>query len=152
MAGSQAREAPRGPVVAGVDGSPNSLAALRRAVYQARWRGAWVELVYVLPSGADMDAEAAAYVMLQMAVRCENPGGLDVPYRYTVAFGDPAESLVKHSTHADVLTIGGHGHSGPGSPLGGDVVPYCLTHAVCPVDVCADQEIPAQPDSRRRQR
>ena len=40
-----------GPVIAAVDGSPNSVAALRRAVSQARRRHAELDIVYVLPSG-----------------------------------------------------------------------------------------------------
>jgi nucleotide-binding universal stress UspA family protein len=94
-------------VVAGVDGSPNSLLALRRAVYAARLCGACVELIRVLPPGATPATEIAGLRALAMAVRCEFPGGPRVPVRYTVECGDPAEILVKLSVGAELLIIGG---------------------------------------------
>lgn len=45
---------PRNRVVVGVDGTPNSLAALRRAVYQARKRGASLGIVCVIPAGSNL--------------------------------------------------------------------------------------------------
>ena len=45
--------------------------------------------------------------------------------------------------HAEVLVIGGRIHSEHGNLLGGDVVPYCLAHAACPVIICANQHVPA---------
>jgi nucleotide-binding universal stress UspA family protein len=125
-------------VVVGIDGSPNSLAALRRAVYRAREHGADIELVHVIPAGSDAAAVAAARAMLGMAVRCEFPGGLEIPARFTVETGDPAEMLVKRSADAGLLVIGGRSSPAGGGLLDGDVVPYCLIHSGCPVDVCAD--------------
>jgi nucleotide-binding universal stress UspA family protein len=93
-----------------VDGSPHSLAALRRGAVLAAQRGAGLHV---------HDA------------------------RQLVVCGDPAEVLIQRSADAQVLVIGGRLNSAEGNLLGGDVVPYCLSHAVCPVDVCADQRIPA---------
>jgi hypothetical protein len=68
----------------------------------------------------------AGLAMLEMAMRCEFPGGPGVPVRYTVECGDPAETLVKRSVGAELLVIGGRCHPAHGKLLGGDVVPYCL--------------------------
>jgi nucleotide-binding universal stress UspA family protein len=129
-------------VVVGVDGSPNSLAALRRAGYEARQRAAGMLLVYSVPAQAHHDAVTRGYRMLDMAVRCEFPDGPTVPFACVVDCGDPAQALIKRCAHAEVLVIGGRIHSEHGNLLGGDVVPYCLDHAPCPVVVCADQRVP----------
>ena len=125
-------------VVVGIDGSPNSLAALRRAVYRAREHGADIELVRVIPAGSDAAAVAAAQAMLGMAVRCEIPGGLGIPATFTVETGDPAEMLVKRSADAGLLVIGSRSSCPGGSLLDGHVVSHCLIHSSCPVDICAD--------------
>ena len=152
MTGNQPEVVARRRVVAGVDGSPNSLLALRRAVFAARLCGACVELVYVMPSDASPATQMTGFALLGMAVRCEFPAGPGVPVRYTVECGDPAEILVKRSVDADLLVIGGRCHPQHGRLLGGDVVPYCLGRVACPLDICADQRAPAPPadDTRAR--
>src|SRR5579859_1274944 len=82
MTGTQNREIWWPRVVVGVDGSPNSLQALRRAAGQAYRRGGGLEVVYVIPPD-----------------------------------------------------------SGPAEATAGDVVPHCLDHADCQVDICADQRV-----------
>jgi hypothetical protein len=67
-----------------------------------------------------------------------------------VECGDPAEILVKRSVGAGLLVIGGRCHPAHGKPLGGDVVPYCLGRVACPLDICADQRVPARPAGRAR--
>ena len=146
MTAMQASTRPPGPVVVGVDGSPNSMAALRRAVLKAAERGADVEMIYVIGCDADPAAVSAGYAMLDAAARCVAAAGLCVHNaKQTVACGDPAEILVKHSVRAQLLIIGGCDHSGQGNLLGGDVVPYCLGRSACPVIVCADQHEFARP-------
>jgi nucleotide-binding universal stress UspA family protein len=132
-------------IVAGVDGSPNSLLALRRAVHAARLCHACVELVRVLPSDATPATRIAGVGALAMAVRCEFPGGPGVPVRFTVECGDPAEILVKRSVGADLLVLGGPCHPAHGKFAGRDVVPYCLGRIACPVDICAGQQAPVRP-------
>jgi nucleotide-binding universal stress UspA family protein len=145
MTAMQVSTRPPGPVVVGVDGSPNSMAALRRAVLKAAERGADLEMIYVIGCDADPAAVSAGYAMLDAAARCVAAAGLCVHNaKQTVACGDPAEILVKHGVGAQLLIIGGYGHSGHANLLGGDVVPYCLGRAVCPVIVCADQREPAR--------
>lgn len=139
MTDNQPEAAPQRLIVVGVDGSPNSLAALRRAVYHAHERDAAIELVYVIAADAGPEAELAGYAMLSMAVRCEAPDGPGVPFSTMVAFGDPAEVLVRLGARAHLLLIGARFHAGFGDLLGGDVVPYCLYRSSCPVEICADQ-------------
>ena len=139
-----------GQIVVGVDGSANSMAALRRALERAAERGAGVEMIYVIPVDAELAAVAAGYAMLGAAARCVAASGLCVHNaKQTVVCGDPAEVLVERSAGAQMLVIGGRFHSGyGGSLLGDDVVRYVLEHATCPVDICADQRTPegaAQP-------
>jgi nucleotide-binding universal stress UspA family protein len=152
MKGNHPEVTTRRRIVAGVDGSPNSLLALRRAVYAARLCRACVELVRVLPSDAAPAAQMAGLAMLEMAIRCEFPGGPGVPVRYTVECGDPAEILVKRSVGAELLVIGGRCHPSHGKLLGGDLVPYCLARVACPLDICADQREPARPARNARPR
>jgi nucleotide-binding universal stress UspA family protein len=133
-------------VVAGVDGSPNSAAALRRAIMEARRRGAELDIVYVLVSGPDDAAGGIAdpaavqhghQVLAKMTSEvCGD--GLDVPARQRVEPGVPAKVLVAASEGAQLLVIGARAHSESGNLFGGDTVPYCLNHAPCRVDVCAD--------------
>jgi nucleotide-binding universal stress UspA family protein len=138
-------------VVVGVDGSPNSLAALRRAGHEARERGAGLLLVHVVPAHAHHSAVTRGYRMLEMAVRYEFPDGLAVPLASVVDCGDPAHRLVKRCAHAELLVVGGRIHSEHGNLLGGDVVPYCMRQAPCPLVVCADHRVPsARPVNGRR--
>lgn len=131
-------------VLVGVDGTPNSLAALRRAAHEARKRGACLEVVYVIPAGSGEAAEASGYEMLDMSVRQVAPQGLGGPADRIVARGEPAEILVRLSAGAGLLVIGARIHSEYRNLLGGDVVPYCLARASCPVDICADQRAHAR--------
>ena len=150
MKGNQAEVVTRRRVVAGVDGSPNSLLALRRAVSAARLCQACVELVRVLPSDATPATQMAGLGALGMAVRCEFPEGTGVPVRYTAECGDPAEILVKRSVGAQMLVLGGPCHPAHGKSRGRDVVPYCLGRVACPVDICAGQLAPVQPADDKR--
>jgi nucleotide-binding universal stress UspA family protein len=129
-------------VVVGVDGSPNSVAALRRAVAQARRRQAVVEVVHVVgeaDSDHDLDADLDAGRRLIAGVVAKTfPDGPHVSVRERVESGEPASVLVKASEGADLLVIGARAHSAYGNLFGGVTVPGCLDHAHCPVDVCAD--------------
>ena len=137
VAGS-ARWTGQGRVIAAVDGSPNSVAALRRAVSQARRRHAELDIVYVLPSGTDAGAAAAGQDLLACAVRQAFPDGLPVTARCRVERGEPGPALVRLSEGAELLVIGGHRDCEHGDVLGGEIVSRCLGYAHCPVNICAD--------------
>jgi nucleotide-binding universal stress UspA family protein len=150
MKANQPEVIARRRIVAGVDGSPNSLLALRRAVFAARLCAACVELVRVVPSDATSATRIAGVGALAMAMRCEFPEGPGVPVRFTVESGDPAEVLVKRSVGADLLVIGGPCHPAHGKFAARDVVPYCLGRVTCPVDICAGQRAPVLPPDNTR--
>ncbi|MFJ8021371.1 universal stress protein [Streptomyces sp. NPDC096311] len=142
-------EEERGPrVVAGVSGSPGSLAALRRAAAEARRGGA--ELLVVIawePPGGDfahrsalgplptatlrLDAGRRLLAALDTAFGAAGPG---VPYRGLVIRGTPGRALVETAPLADDLLVVGPGRRGRLHRwLFPSVARYCLTHAVCPV-------------------
>jgi nucleotide-binding universal stress UspA family protein len=125
-------------VVVGVDGSPNSLAALRRAIAQARMRDAELDVVRVIPEDAGEPAATAARAALRALIARLGSGRPDVPVRLRVERGDPAAVLLIVSAGAELLVIGARAHSAHGNMLGGDTVPRCLDYAQCHVDVCAD--------------
>jgi len=125
-------------VVAGVDGSPNSIAALHRAVAEARRRLADLDVVLILPGTPDPVAYAAGLESLTRLLAREYPGGLGVPVQRVVEHGDPARVLVRLATGADLLVLGARANSRAGNPLGGDVVPVCLDWASCPLVICAN--------------
>jgi len=130
------REAPR-RVVVGIDGSPGSLATLRRAVAQARRRHAGLEIVHAIPENASAGAEAEARDMLRRIVAREYPEGLTVPVRRRVERGEPARVLARASVGAELLVV--CGESRPGNHgMSGDVLRRILRIASCPVDTCAD--------------
>jgi nucleotide-binding universal stress UspA family protein len=118
-----------------VDGSPNSLAALGRAIAQARLRHAGLDVVRVIPEDAGEPAAAAARAGLRELIARLGP---DVPVRLRVERGDPAAVLLVVSAGAELLVIGARAHSAHGNMFGGGTVPRCLDYAQCHVDVCAD--------------
>lgn len=122
-------------VVVGVDGSPNSLAALRRAIAQAHLRNAELHVIRVIPEDADEPTAAAAQAALRDLIARFGP---DVPVRLRVERGEPAAVLLVVSAGAELLVIGARAHSAHGNLFGGDTVPRCLDYAQCHVDVCAD--------------
>jgi nucleotide-binding universal stress UspA family protein len=135
---------PQRRIIVGVDGSPNSLAALQRGAYLARDRGACLDIAYVIPPDARPAEEASGYQMLEASVQVIAPHGLGVPADRVVVRGDPARILVQLSGTAELLVVGGRLRCEHGDLLGGDVLPYCLKHAGCPVAICADQRAQAR--------
>ena len=142
----------RGLVVGGVDGSAHSVAALdwaaRYAAAQAR-RSCRLRLA--LPDrgrpatgrdagtgpapdrgpGASPSDDAVAQVYPPQA-RAE----VDAQ----IAYGHPSEVLIDMSKEADLLVVGGSGHSAFTGMLLGSVSIHCVTSAFCPVTVIRGSE------------
>jgi nucleotide-binding universal stress UspA family protein len=125
-------------VVVGVDGSPNSVAALKRAIVQARSRAAELDVVQAIPDDADDAAANAARAALGQLIDRIVPDQAGIRVRPRVERGHPAAVLLVVSAGAELLIIGARKHSARGNMLGGDTVPRCLGYARCHVDVCAD--------------
>jgi nucleotide-binding universal stress UspA family protein len=151
MAADQVGRAPR--IVAGVDGSPSSLAALWWAVSQARRTGGTVDAVIAwqfpatgnfgwAPGSAidDLDFEAAAKHTLDEAIGSLGEQAAGVPIRPLVMQGLPAQVLLDTAAGADLLVVGSRGHSGFANALLGSVSQHCVHHAPCPVVVIRGEE------------
>ncbi|MFC4903144.1 universal stress protein [Kocuria oceani] len=129
-------------VVVGVDGSEQSVEALRWAARIAPALGASVRVV-----GAwDYPPEYAGYVPLgsdnfdevtrkRVEKTIQQAFGEDVPegLTTTVEFGHPSKVLVRESEDAAMLVVGRRGHGGFRGLLLGSVSAACVSHASCPV-------------------
>ena len=126
-------------VVVGLDGSPNSIAALHRAVTEACAMAATLEIVLVDPGPPELSGQAAGLGWLEQILSREYPAPLGVPVLCRIEHGSPGKVLVRLAHGAQLLVLGARARSEAGNPLGGDVVPVCLSHAQCPIAICADQ-------------
>ena len=133
-------------VLVGVDGSPESAAALKYAVAEANRRGAGLRVVSTYfpeysvhgrtepltasePAIED-DVEAQIRGMVDEALAGDAP-----PVEIVVAAGPAAGVLIDKSGEVDVLVLGHRGRGGFASMLLGSVSLQCVLHARCPVIV-----------------
>jgi len=151
MSGQQEGHVPR--IVAGVDGSPSSIEALRWAVRQAGLTGGTVDAVtgWQFPVGTGgygwaptgmvdgTDYAEAAEKTLTDAISAAVGPGSDVTIRPLVVQGHPAQVLLEAADGADLLVVGSRGHGGFAGALLGSVSQHCVHHARCPVVVIRGQ-------------
>jgi nucleotide-binding universal stress UspA family protein len=130
-----------GDIVVGVDGSPNSLDALRWAVGQAALTGAGVRAVIaweypplsgVNPMTAHVHWRTKAQQTIDAAVG-KTVGIDNVTVSSVVIAGHPAQVLLEASVGAQLLVVGNSGHGGFTEMLPGSVREQVITHATCPV-------------------
>jgi nucleotide-binding universal stress UspA family protein len=135
-------------VLVGVDGSPESGAALRYAVAEADRRGARLRVVstyfpeysvhgrtqpVTASEGAiEVDLEKETRRMVEDALAGDSP---QPPVEIVVAAGPAAGVLIDKSAEVDVLVLGHRGRGGFASMLLGSVGLQCVQHARCPVIV-----------------
>ncbi|HLU45972.1 MAG TPA: universal stress protein [Natronosporangium sp.] len=139
-------EADRRPVVAGVDGSPTSLAAADRGARIAYERGVPLVLIhgFLHPFGfgtATLDPYAmmppepslqAEEMLAQVAREArEQYPGLSVSHQQV--FGGAAPTLVEASKESSLVVVGCRGHGGFADLLLGSVSAQVVSHAYCPV-------------------
>jgi nucleotide-binding universal stress UspA family protein len=136
-------------VVVGVDGSAESVGALKWAAHYAAATGAAVRAVLCWhdPAAVGTAPTGKAPTAITDEVRAEMQETLDkaltevfgtaAPSRVQpeVAYGHPAEVLVDESRHADLLVVANRGHGQFTSMLAGSVSMQCVTHAACPAVV-----------------
>ncbi len=135
-------------VLVGVDGSPESGAALTYAVAEANRRGARLRVVstYFPEYSARgrtqpvTDSETAIEVDLEKETRRMVEEALagaatQPPVDIVVAAGPAAGVLIERSGEVDVLVLGHRGRGGFASMLLGSVSLQCVLHARCPVIV-----------------
>jgi len=145
-----ARELTSNPrIVAGVDGSPSSVSALRWAIRQAGLSGSSVDAVIAwhqpaaaagfgwAPADVDQDfsfEELAGKTLTEAISDTHDPAG-DVGVRALVMEGNPAQVLLAAAASADLLVVGSRGHGGFAEALLGSVSQHCVHRATCPVVV-----------------
>jgi nucleotide-binding universal stress UspA family protein len=136
-------------IVVGVDGSPESLAALRWAADQASLSGSRLEAVNVYEPVAEISfafggypavnpidpamAKHSALVALETCVHRVMRDEDDVEM-VALADGSPSKALTHLATGADMLVLGAHHRHGLGLLLGSTAA-SCVRHAICPVVV-----------------
>jgi nucleotide-binding universal stress UspA family protein len=129
-------------IVAGVDGSASSIAALRYAARLAEAFDAPLEAIttWTYPSFAGPDVagwypEQSAADTLDAAV--ERAFGASPPegLTRTVLVGPAARTLIDVSDHCGMLVLGSRGHGGFAGLLLGSVSTACAQYAHCPVVV-----------------
>lgn len=121
-------------IVTGVDGSENSLHALRWAVEEARVRQAALVVVHASRSVGSAPADPSEDDVLATAL-----GGLDttgVPAVEPVATqGGAASELLAVGEDASLIVVGSRGRGGFARLLMGSVSQHVVNHAPCPVVV-----------------
>ncbi len=148
-----------GRVVVGIDGSDASRRAARWAAYEARLRGAKLEIVsawhvplygYVhLGSVTAISQDIAdglvehAEERLAEATREARVEAGDIELESIAAEGQPAKVLLQVSEGADLLVVGSRGLGGFHELLLGSVSQQCAQHASCPVVIIRHTDMAA---------
>ena len=136
-------------VVAGVDGSDESIAALGWARRYAEATGAAVRavLAWHFPTAAGQPLEGLAPApvreqaeenlrsQLSEAVGKVYPDPSAATLETRLSYGHPAQVLIAESAHADLLVVGHRGHGAFTGMLLGSVAVHCVNGAHCPVVV-----------------
>lgn len=137
--------APR--IVAGVDGSPSSRAALRWAVSEAKLTGGTVDAViaWQIPLMLASSGWAPLYVeeesnfkkdarrRIEAAVSEEVDPADSQRVGIQVRKGHPAKVLLDAASGADLIVVGSRGHGNFAEALLGSVSQHCVHHAHGPV-------------------
>ena len=130
------------PIVVGIDGSENSLAALRWALREGVAVGAPVEVVHCWTPQTFTDVvfarahelETASVCMLQNEVQAALAEMPVTPVALQFSLhGNPASILVKRSEAARMLVLGVRQSAVMRDLAHGAVISVCRKHATCPV-------------------
>ena len=150
--GTAATAQPR--IVVGVDGSEQSVQALRWAQRLAASTGARLDAVAAwqfpvaaawgtaaIPMNLDPehDMEKVLTETIDAVFATDRPAGL----RLIVEQGHPARVLVDRSAGALMVVVGSRGHGGFAGLLLGSVSAYVAEHARCPVLVVHGDQLPS---------
>ena len=130
------------PIVVGIDGSMQSLAALRWALHQGVQCDRPVHIVHCWQPETLTDLALVAPHTFARASVCmlDNEIGaalteMDVkPEVQSLSLhGRPATALVSVAEGAAMLVLGSHGHTGLKDVVFGQIIRSCDKHAPCPV-------------------
>jgi nucleotide-binding universal stress UspA family protein len=149
MTSETGQQGPAPVVVVGVDGSPESVAALQWAARYSEATGATVRAVLswhfpaaagpapvgVAPKPISNEINASMQETLGNAIAEvygePSPGRVES----RIDYGHPAQVLIDESGNADLLVVGSRGHGKFTGMVIGSVSIHCVTHAHCPVVV-----------------
>jgi nucleotide-binding universal stress UspA family protein len=129
-------------IVVGVDGSEQSVAALRHADRLSRLLGAsieavaaWTYPVAMSPHAISVEPSFEQIARDALDEALKEAYGTDRPALLTtvVQYGHPAQVLIERSTGAEMLVVGSRGRGGFVGLLLGSVSAECASHANCPV-------------------
>jgi nucleotide-binding universal stress UspA family protein len=135
-------EPDRPTIVAGIDGSPSSLAALEWAARQADLTGSALVVVaaWQLPGTYaaagitdNYDPAAEMQTVLDRSLHAIQHHHRTLQATGRVIEGYPGPALVDASRDANLLVVGSRGHGEFADILLGSVGLHCATHAHCPV-------------------
>ena len=141
-------------VVVGIDGSPQSVAALRWAARYAEATGAAVRAVLawhyptaaglppvgIAPAPVRSEIEARLRGVLDDAVAQAFPGDAADGVEKKLSSGHAAQVLIDESKEADLLVVGKSGHGAFTGMLAGSISIHCVTGAHCTVTVVHDRD------------
>jgi nucleotide-binding universal stress UspA family protein len=153
MVTEDAAPAGMAPVVVGVDGSAESVAALSWASRYAAATGAPVRAVLawhyptaagmpppgVTPAPVSAEVEQRMRSNLAEAVAKVYPDPAPDEAEAVLRYGHPAQVLIEESTRAGLLVVGHRGYGAFTGMLVGSVSIHCVTSASCPVVVVRGQ-------------
>lgn len=138
-------------IVVGVDGSPESLTALRWAYEEAThhsasltvltaWHAPTIPMMppygSVPPEDYESQPRREALALLERLTADLVPQSPAVDVRTSLEEGsNPAKVLIERSKEADLLVVGSRGHGGFAGMLLGSVSQHVVSHAECPVVV-----------------
>jgi nucleotide-binding universal stress UspA family protein len=136
-------------VVVGVDGSAESIGALRWAARYGAGCGATIRAVRAwhypaavgpgpsgrTPAAVTKEVEQERLAELREAIAEVYPDGPPDSVQAQVAYGHSAEALIEQAEEADLLVVGRKGRGAFTGMLVGSVSMHCVTHAPCPVVV-----------------
>ncbi|MEV0027976.1 universal stress protein [Nocardia sp. NPDC050793] len=133
-----------GPVVVGVDGSPNSAHAVRIAYEQAAARNAelvavhtWSEVYRYIPREEMLQEDSALLAESLAGYSDRYP---DVAVRRVVVEDRPARRLLQEAQGAQLLVVGSHGRGGFAGMTLGSVSQAVLHAAQCPVIIARRED------------
>lgn len=132
-------------ILVGIDGSKESLAAVRWAVEEGTYRSASVEVLHVwhvvymgdpmgISTGASIgDVEQSAQLVIDEALAGIGAAGDAVQLTGRTVEGAAAKVLLEAAEHADLLVVGRRGRGGFFGLLLGSVAQQLSHHAPCPL-------------------
>jgi nucleotide-binding universal stress UspA family protein len=131
-------------ILVGVDGSPESKAALEWAIGQAEAKSAKLRVVMVVEDttsdvwishGPLGNRLKTAHQHLDHLVKGYRAGHPNIDVEHEVRAGRPAEVLLDEAKRADLLVVGGRGRGAIAGALLGSVSLHCVAQSSCPVVV-----------------